>query len=141
MKQRMPKTLAPIFLVLSVFIIGLAFNNPVFACECHKRNNFEQEFDFSKAVFVGEVVEIDKSKPDAIVTFEVKKMWKGAKSETMVVRTNNQGKACGYVFRQGEQYLVYAYDEGMLRTSICTRTAEVKSAAEDLKELNKKKEL
>jgi len=137
----MSQTLATIILILTVCIIGLAFNNPVFACECHKRNDFEQEFSFSKAVFVGKVVEINKSKPDAIVTFKVEKMWKGVKSETMVVRTNNQGKACGYIFSQGERYLVYAYDEGMLRTSICTRTAEVKSAADDLKELSKKKEL
>lgn len=141
MKQRLPGTLATVFLILAVCLVELAFNNPVFACECHQRNDFEQEFGFSKAVFVGEVVEIDNSKPDAIVTFRVKKIWKGSKSETIVVRTNNQGKSCGYVFRQGEKYLVYAHNDGALRTSICTRTAEVKSADNDLRELTKKKEL
>ncbi len=141
MKQRMSQSLATILLTLAVCLIGLTFNNPVFACECHKRNDFEQEFGFSQAVFVGEVVEMDKSKPDAIITFKVEKMWKGAKSETIVVRTNNQGKACGYIFSQDERYLVYAYDDGALRTSICTRTAEVKSAADDLKALTRKKEL
>ena len=141
MKQRMPQTLATVLFTLAVCLTGDAFNNPVLACECYKRNDFEQEFSFSKAILVGEVVEIDQSKPDAIVTFKVEKMWKGAKSETIVVRTNNQGKTCGFIFTRGEKYLVYAYEEGALRTSICTRTREVKSAAEDLKELTQKKEL
>ncbi|MDQ4123149.1 MAG: hypothetical protein M3209_17065 [Acidobacteriota bacterium] len=139
MKQRILRTL--VILTLAACLNGLTFNNSVFACECRQRNDFEQEFSFSKAVFVGEVVEIDKSTPDAVITFEVEKVWKGSKSRTIAVRTNNQGKACGFNFRQGEKYLIYAYDDGVLRTSICTRTAEIKSADNDLKKLAKKKEL
>lgn len=126
--------------ILAVCLLDFAFNVPVSACECRSRGDFEQEFNSSKAVFVGEVVEIDKSKPDAIVTFKVEKKWKGSKNETVVVRTNNQGKACEYIFKQGEKYLVYAYDD-VLRTSICTRTKELKSATENLRKLAEKKEL
>jgi hypothetical protein len=139
MKQRILRPFA--ILASALCLNGLAFINSVFACECHSRNNFEHEFSFSKSVFVGEVVEIDKSTSDAIVTLKVEKIWKGNKSETIVIRTNNQGKACGFSFKQGEKYLIYAYDDGVLRTSICTRTTEIKSAGNDLKELAKKKEL
>ena len=141
MKQKMLLSLSAVFLALVICFTGIVFNNPVFACECDKRNGFEQEFDFSKAVFVGKVVEIDEAKPDAFVTFRVEKIWKGVKSKTIVVRTNNQGKACGYRFNRGESYLVYAHDDGALRTSICTRTTEIKSADDDLRKLTKKKEL
>ena len=139
MKQKTPRTF--VFILFTLSLIELAFNNPVFACECRKRNDFEQEFSFSQSVFVGEVVEIDNSKPDAIITFRVETIWKGAKTTRIIVRTNNQGKACGYIFKHGEKYLVYAYDDGALRTSICTRTAEIKLTAKDLKKLADKKEL
>ena len=109
----------------------------VFGCECSERNDFELEFAGSKAVFVGEVIGLDNGKPDAIVTFRADKIWRGEKRETVAVKTNNQGKACGFVFTKGERYLVYAYNEnGALRTSICTRTIPAGYAVDDLERLD-----
>jgi hypothetical protein len=111
----------------------------VFACECPKRNDFQREFEQSQSVFVGEVVEINNSLTDTLITFNVERIWKGTKSERIVVRTRNRGKTCGYNFKEGERYLVYADEE--LRTSTCSRTREFKSNDPDLIDLAKKEEL
>ncbi len=138
----MEKLSFPAFsLFLTLWFAGFVFIEPTLACECRWRNEFWREFESSKAVFVGEVIEVDKSQPDAVVTFKVEKMWKGVKVVRIEVRTDNRGKACGYVFSQGERYLVYAYDDGVLRTSICTRTSGVRMATDDLKKLAKRKAL
>ena len=127
------KTFVPYVLAGVILLIGSA---SVLGCECATRNDFEIEFALSKAVFVGEVIDMDNARPDATVTFQVNKMWKGAKSETVAVKTNNRGKACGFPFTRGERYLVYAYDDGSLRTSICTRTAPAGYAGDDIKRLD-----
>ncbi|MFL6375638.1 MAG: hypothetical protein ACJ73D_13305, partial [Pyrinomonadaceae bacterium] len=108
----------------------------VFGCECSVRNDFEAEVALSKAVFMGEVISIDNAWPDSIVTFRVGKVWKGTKSDTIVVKTSHQGSACGFNFTKGESYLVYAYNDGALRTSICTRTAPAGYASDDTKKLD-----
>src|SRR6185503_15210753 len=49
------------------------------------------------------------------------------------VRTGLGDSDCGYNFRLGGQYLVYAYgDEDKLATGICSRTRPVSEAADDL---------
>lgn len=138
MKRKVKLSFTAIPLLLAFWFTSFVFSEPAFACECRRRNEFRREFERSKAVFVGEVIEVDKSRPDAVVTFKVEKMWKGIKAARIAVRTDNRGKACGYVFSPGERYLVYAYDEGVLRTSICTRTSEAGMAADDLKKLTKR---
>ena len=71
------------------------------------------------------------------VIFEVKKAWKGVNEKTISIFTSSQSAACGYGFKTGHTYLVYAHgnDEGRLATSICSRTRRLKDAREDLEEL------
>jgi hypothetical protein len=71
------------------------------------------------------------------VTFEVTHSWKLVDTTSVYVSTGNGGGDCGYGFSTGNDYLVYAYDDpgepGIdLGTSICTRTTDLSTAAEDL---------
>jgi len=108
----------------------------VFGCECTERNDFELEFALSKAVFSGEVIDLANADRDTVVTFRVGTMWKGPKGETIVVSTNIYKTACGFNFVKGENYLVFAYGDGSLRTSICTRTATTAQGQDDVKKLD-----
>ena len=76
-----------LFLIICLF--SLSYSSVVFACECPKRNDFQREFEQSQSVFVGEVVEINNSLTDTHITFNVERIWKGTKSESIVVRTRN----------------------------------------------------
>jgi hypothetical protein len=75
--------------------------------------------------------------------FEVERTWKGVEKNTISVSTSSQSSACGYGFKKGEAYLVYASKdgEGRLITSICSRTRRMKEAGEDLKEIGEGKEV
>jgi hypothetical protein len=102
----------------------------------------------SKAIFVGEVVEIKVPKTAsgepawvAEVKFKVQRAWKGAEAEEMSVFTPNVCCICGYEFRVGESYLVYAHGSDRLSTDMCTRTRKLVEAETDLKVLGKAKAL
>src|SRR5205823_463106 len=58
------------------------------------------------------------------------------------VRTEGNEGMCGFGFKTGRDYLVYAFRdqraaETMLETSICTRTQELPGADADIRELGK----
>ena len=61
--------------------------------------------------------------------------YRGVQAATLSVVTPGSGPACGYAFKPGERYLVYARRKtggADLVTSICTRTRSLADAAEDL---------
>jgi hypothetical protein len=72
------------------------------------------------------------------VKFRVETFWKGVKSSEVVVSSSQGIVPCGGKFRVGEKWLVYAYGK-YLQADICTRTALLANAAEDLKALGKGK--
>lgn len=56
------------------------------------------------------------------VTFSVRDRWKGPKPDTLFIRTNIGEIACGYDFRKGNSYLVFAHWDPQrkhLTTSFC----------------------
>ena len=96
----------------------------------------------SKAVFVGRVREIiTPTEPSSIsVIFQVQTGWKGINSEAITILTGRDG-SCGYHFKLGEVYLVYAYQSSITHfgTSICQRTQPFHADIIDLKYLGKPK--
>jgi hypothetical protein len=68
-----------------------------------------------------------------VVHFDVTKVYRGSRSEQLVIHTPDQGSACGFAFERGWDYLVYASagTNGELATSHCTRTHEVISREDD----------
>ncbi|KPK12410.1 MAG: hypothetical protein AMJ62_15810 [Myxococcales bacterium SG8_38] len=97
----------------------------------------------SHAVFTGEVTRITVNDATPFggleVTLLVKKVWKGAPDEETKVHTAGTSAACGFPFVVGKTYLVYAVrDEAdPLRVSLCSRTALIEHAAEDLEFLGR----
>ncbi|MCZ7683547.1 MAG: hypothetical protein M5U28_34125 [Sandaracinaceae bacterium] len=70
------------------------------------------------------------------VTMEVVQHWKGVESERVVVQTAADSAMCGVAFQPETSWLVYATREGeALRAGLCSRTARIEEAAEDLAEL------
>jgi hypothetical protein len=142
----MKKILFLTFIVAALLVFTQA---TAFACSCIEiPEPFEQkvksELKGAKAVLSGMVLQI-KDKPqsfEVFVTIKVERVWKGSVSKEVIITTeNNNGVFCGYPFKVGESYLVYAdgSDENNLTTSHCLRNLELQKAAEDLKILGKGK--
>ena len=86
------------------------------------------------AVFTGRVVALHIPGPSfrngewvissgdlVTVEFKVNRVWKGPRQETLTVETERLGMSCGFEFKEGRKYIVYAWDGS--RTGLCTRTA------------------
>lgn len=117
---------------------------PARACSCIGPGTPCQSAGQSDAVFTGRVTGITergpkgKSWPRRVVNIEVTEALSGVSVGQMVtVLTGFGGGDCGFAFRPGGSYVVYAYlnREKELETGICTRTAEVSRATEDLEYL------
>jgi hypothetical protein len=117
------------------------------ACTCAVMPGSQQErakraLDRATAVFAGEVIDIEKGLPSSSVTFRVSEVWKGKQRETRTVSTPRYGASCGYPFKEGQEYLVYAYwgPQGSpprpgLKTDICTETKPLSEAGANLRVL------
>jgi hypothetical protein len=118
-----------------VAAVGLALGTvvatalPCFACTCAAATP-RQHARAADVVFTGRVVKIVRPAPDnAIgddwmrVRFDAGLTYKGRARAGRVVRTNESGAACGFRFRRGKRYTVFAYrHKGRLETNICTGT-------------------
>lgn len=127
--------------ILTVLVLVAASWQPTFACSCIMPPPPLDALASSDAVFSGRVTgQFDAnlgpmvSSADPVrYTFEVKQVWKGAANPSIVVSSARDGASCGYTFEQGREYLVYANTlEGGLETSLCSRTAQLAQAQDDL---------
>jgi hypothetical protein len=96
----------------------------------------------SEAVFSGEVVKIDPPSPfksSAALetdTLRVSEVWKGPGQRTLEVHTALMGMSCGYPFKEGQEYLVYAYSGKQgLEVDLCNGTQRLTEAEADLEVL------
>jgi hypothetical protein len=133
-------------------VLGFVFLLPpdcAYACSCavvgSQKERVEQAISDSEAVFSGEVVEVDKSPPPdkevrfnpdygdiAIVTLRVSDVWKGPEQETLEVGTPVFGASCGYPFKEGQEYFVYASEGQGLEVVLCSETKPLSKAGADL---------
>jgi len=69
-----------------------------------------------------------------VVVFTVERAFRGGQDAVVEVSTGIGGGDCGYAFKSGERYLVYAYrtNDGRLGTGTCTPTRLASQAADDL---------
>lgn len=131
-----------VLFLLSVAVIALTADTAL-GCTCDAPQSPAQELKRATAVFSGKVVKIKRDKKVADIfarveaVFKVKRVWKGVEQETISVFTSSISTACGYGFKKGITYLVYAYgnEEGKLYTSICSRTDRFEDWHEDMEEL------
>ena len=140
----------PPVLVSLALMVGVLWTlgNPglVHACKCAQPGSPSEELEKFSAVFAGRVVSIQHSyDPDGVsvspedrttVGIEVSAVWKGIVHEDMYITTPPTGGSCGFGFIKGEDYIVYAYDspyaDGGYTAGICSRTALLVQAQEDL---------
>jgi hypothetical protein len=144
----------------------LVLGREALACDCAVSVPPDEAFAQADAVFRGKVVEVRPSNPGRrwepqyfVVRFKIRTAWKGATTSEFTLGTGVGGGDCGKHFTQGAEYVVYAYriqrpaDDAALSqplddvlpteftTHICTRTAELKQAGEDLHALKSRKPL
>ena len=103
------------------------------------------------AVFLGRVEKIESagesvgSTPGAMsmtmmgsmlrVTISINEVYRGPSAKTIEVYTASSGAACGYTFREGQGYLIYASAAGkdaQLVVSLCSSTKPAEYAEKDL---------
>ena len=107
---------------------------PVDACSCGGPGLPCEAAWRTDAVFVGHVVSIDSSMGGRLVQMAVIEGFRGFQLSQVTMVTGSGGSDCGYPFRMGESYVVYAHRSptGQLSTSICSRTRPVANATDDL---------
>lgn len=132
-----------------LFLLGSA--GVSLACTCmHLRGDPDNAFRSASAVFSGKVLEITEGEPSPLlaelkmltVKFRVKKSWKLVRTDEVIVSTVSINSLCGFPFKAGESYLVYARGGGnQFITDICTRTVQLPGTKEDLEYLRRKQTL
>ena len=111
----------------------------VLACSCLPPPPVWESVEGASVVFAGRVQSLDHWEGEddhgVHVTFAVSRVWKGPVSSELVANTRSLGLGdCGYPFDLWEEYLVYAYGDA-LDIHLCSRTAPLSYAAEDLETL------
>src|SRR5688572_17187304 len=116
------------------------------ACSCAGGGGPCESYGGAAAVFVGTVVghrehrvskevarKEDRWYPNAF-KFSIEQAYLGVNGSEIEIFTGTGGGDCGYQFKSGQRYLVYAYrySDGPLTTSICTSTKLFSKATEDL---------
>jgi hypothetical protein len=125
---------------LLAFLIPLSATK-VFACQCAGRALPCEGYWKASAVFIGTVISrtttTRKSEGEfnnRLIHFAVDRAFRNVEGSEVEVATGLGGGDCGYDFRVGGQYLVYAYQtaNNQLATGICSRTRLLAEASEDL---------
>jgi hypothetical protein len=119
--------------LLAVLLTGLAITAPhSIACSCDKPGSPIQELQSSSAVFSGRAISVFPLLSGHLILFHVDTTWKGVKFSVAFVVTPPENGACGFPFRNGGKYLVYADGRLIRSTGICYRTSLLSDAALDL---------
>ena len=148
----MKTLLVLIFLHLLFFVSSL----PAFACSCIGPTTPVDALKSASAVFSGKVIdkapsrrrskELDPLPPNyyqpdqydssgsTIFTFEVEEAFKGIKERKVQIETTTVCCMCGFNFKVGESYLVFAYGSSpdSLSTGICTGTDWLSNSKDEI---------
>jgi len=125
-------------LLLMSMVVGST--GQALACSCVIPDSPAAEMTRATAVFAGVVSltwrpagGVSRGNDPVTVTFQVTQTWKGPRDQTLTVTTAGDSAACGYNFVLDQAYLVYAHgDNDELSVTLCSRTAPLANAWEDL---------
>ncbi len=132
------KTVTIAIIVLAAALWLMADAEPANACSCARPGSPIEALANADAVFAGKAIAVqlltntNSSADPVTVSFDVDRVWKGRRQDTIVIKTVRSGISCGYEFEEGRRYIVYAYDG---ETGLCTRTRSVVLAPRDFAEL------
>jgi hypothetical protein len=130
-------------ILLAILAVFAFHSASTFACDCMVAPPSCQAYWEASAVFVGTVINSQtvtvKESPYVermrAVRISLDESFRGVEGAEVEVLTGLGGGDCGFGFRDGQQYLVYAYrseQDQKLHTSICTRTKLISAADKDL---------
>lgn len=133
----MPKFFIVLFLS-SVVYLGAPYE--AHACDCAGRVQGVKGVQTcsaywgSEAIFTGLAEKVTTGNGAMKVTFAVEKPIRGVTEKTVEVFTSDNEGSCGYPFKEGERYFVYARkgSNGRLGESLCGSTVLLKDAEDDL---------
>ncbi len=140
--MKYPRTIPGSILIPVAALVLLFSPRSANACSCVAPGSPYEELQRSDLVFVGRVMSITTSDDDdyahlKVSLLRVRTFGAAAGSGTVTIRTATNSAACGFSFSKGRHYLVYASEsDGQLWTHLCTRTASVSQAREDLISFN-----
>lgn len=127
-------------IVIFIGLLSILTSSHIFACSC-SMGSTKDAFKSSNSVFTGKVKRVEYlnsanafGDQNIIVEFENPTVFKG--EDQPVLHTAHNGSGCtGYWFKEGEEYLVYAFDrgDGLLDTMWC---GGVQAKSEDEKIFN-----
>jgi len=128
-----------VLLTAAIALLSNVDTHSAHACVCSERPSPAEEFQRSRRVFSGKVVEtyvLDKPEGDEfrymmdrrtiVYKIGVTRVWKGRLNETAYVFGRAVGSSCAMTLDEGPEYLIY----GAL--SACGRLGHVPDAKEDL---------
>ena len=128
--------------LLACALLLFGFTAQAVACSCAGEGKPCEAYGDAHAVFVGTVTfsstskvkEYDAEFERRVVRLHVDRPLKNVDVSDVEITTGLGDADCGFGFRLGGQYLVYAYsdDKKTLSTSICTRTRPLSQATADL---------
>jgi hypothetical protein len=134
------------FLLLIGAAALLAAASSAFACTCMVGAPVCQTYWTAGAVFDATVERIDPTSrtedmggrevtfTEKIVHLKIRQAWKGVDADSIDVITAAQGGMCGYDFKPGKRYLVFAERrtaDGRWAVSSCSQTHEFDGTGED----------
>ena len=137
-------------LIFGVAFAILLMSRAASACTCDPIKGGHEAFDRAEVVFVGNVVSVTKPKSrivdrrrniievslELVVRFRVERAWKFATRPYLTLTTMSQTAACGYPFKVGEKYLVFAFaDQDGVRTGLCSGTTDFAHAKTYLEQI------
>ena len=122
-----------LLLVLVMVMVGTAVAAPpCWACSCAPSTK-KQDAKTADVIFTGRVQKITGIDYDngslgddnAKVRFRVGKVYKGHPQRITRVYTNESEAACGYAFKEGKRYTVFAnWHNDKKKTSLCSGTKQ-----------------
>ena len=140
--------------IICTFALLILLQIEASACSCKipvfgetLKKQVKDEIDESAAIFSATVLKVTEKRENDYVAVEIKiiKVWKGNLSQKVTILTGRDDGDCGFRFKVGTNYLVYAHqssdDLSKLATSICTRTKRFTEAKAEIKLLDKNKHL
>ncbi|MEM6629627.1 MAG: hypothetical protein AAF694_08135 [Bacteroidota bacterium] len=122
-------------ILFSISIVILFAGLPLkgFSCECPEKLQSPEQ---ANLIFKGKVIQVNTNWISGgwKFTFQVEQSWKRSCNPILIINTPWE-KDCGYVFEEGEEYLVYVYKGFTMRTSVCMGNVPWDSGGTDLKAL------
>ena len=120
-----------VMVLFTVVLLYFAMPKEVYACSCVEYDSIEEQISENistvDAIFIGTVTDIEEiNEEELTVIFSVSHVWKGPQYKVLVVETYNPETtaACGFPFRVGGAYIVFAYgSDYLLSTGTCTATS------------------